>query len=198
MKTVRNINQFKTTIDDKGRVCTKCGVYKLWADFFASSKTATKKQSECKECKNSGRRKTRDYDKEKHTKKKRLQTVKKENPVLYKARALRSRLFSRTKDKAIKDSTPSVQELYEWLSLGNFSCYYSGEELTLDTLTVDHKTPITRGGTNEMSNLCFCSSHMNTSKGTMTEEEFVSLLQLIESWEDGGKRLLRRLKQGYF
>ena len=195
---VTNENQFKTQIDDHGRVCTKCLEYKLWDNFFASNKTATKKQSECKKCKLGGRTGKRNYDREKYSAKKQRQKVKKENPVLYKARGLRSRLLSRTKDPGIKQTTPTIKELEKWLNRSEYICYYSGVSLTLDELTVDHKTPINRGGTNELDNLCICSNHMNTAKGTMTSNEFIDLLLLIKKWEDGGIRLLRRLKQGYF
>ena len=179
-------------------MCTKCLKYKIWNDFFTSSKTATKKQSECKECKLNKRQGTRNYDRELYSAKKRRQQIKKEKPILYKARDLRSRLLSRSKDPGIKQTTPTVLELEKWLTKDSYICYYSGIDLKLDEVTVDHKIPLNRGGTNELDNLCICSNHMNTAKGTMTSEEFIELLLLIQKWEDNGARLLRRLKQGYF
>lgn len=195
---VKNVNQFKTQIDEQGRICTKCLEYKLWDNFFASNKTATKKQSECKKCKLTKKKGSRNYDRELYSAKKRKQQVKKENPILYKARNLRSRLLARSKDPGIKQTTPTAKELEQWLTKKQYICYYSGEELTIDSLTVDHKIPLNRGGTNEINNLCICSNHMNTAKGTMTSEEFIELLLLINKWDDNGARLLRRLKQGYF
>ena len=195
---VKNPNKFKTQIDEHGRVCTKCLQYKPWDEFFASNKTATKKQSECKKCKHENKKGTRNYERELYCAKKHKQKIKKENPILYKARNLRSRLLARTRDPGIKQTTPTVKELETWLNRDAYICYYSGITLSLNDLTVDHKFPLTRGGTNELDNLCICSNHMNTAKGTMTSEEFMDLLLLVKKWEDGGARLLRRLKQGYF
>jgi 5-methylcytosine-specific restriction endonuclease McrA len=77
-------------------------------------------------------------------------------------------------------------------------CAYSGTKLTPLTLQVDHKIPLVRGGDNSFDNLCLSSQHMNLAKGQMTFEEFTSLLALIKDWEDQGKSLLSRLKQGYY
>jgi len=195
---IKNPNKFKTPLDENGRTCTKCLEYKTWDNYFVSSKTKTGYQSECKKCKHERKKGRRDYPKERFCAKKQRQKVKSENPVLFKARNLRSRLLSRTKDPGIKQTTPTISELEKWLTRDQYICYYSGEVLTLDAFTVDHKTPIKRNGTNELSNLCICSNHMNTAKGTMTEDEFTDLLLLIRKWDDRGERLLRRLKQGYF
>lgn len=155
-----------------------------------------KKASKCKECTNT-KRKTQDRTKEKLSSKARAAKLKKENPYLYKARSARSKLLSRVASE-IKNTTPTVDELYAWLTSQKLVCYYSGVELDLFKLHIDHKTPLARGGTNELSNLCLASHHMNTAKGRMTEKEFWQLLKLVSKWEDKGESLLRRLKQGHF
>lgn len=119
------------------------------------------------------------------------------NPILAKARSLRSSLLRRVKTE-LKESTPTIKELEKWLTRSTYICYYSLEPLDFDKITVDHKIPINRNGTNDIENLCICSSNMNTAKGSMTEDEFRSLLELIKNWEDKGEGLLRRLKQGFF
>jgi 5-methylcytosine-specific restriction endonuclease McrA len=195
---ILNPNKFKTDADEHGRVCTKCLSYKSWDNYFISSKTKTGYQSECKVCKKERRVGRRDIKREKYCAKKNKQRVKKENPVLYKARELRSRLLSRSKDPGIKQTTPTIPELEKWLTRGEYICYYSGAVLTLDTVTVDHKVPVSKGGSNELDNLCIASNHMNTAKGNLTAEEFMDLLLLIRKWNDQGEGLLRRLKQGWF
>lgn len=65
-------------------------------------------------------------------------------------------------------------------------------------MTIDHKIPLQRGGTNSLDNLCLASASMNRAKGTLTHTEFIDLLALINTWEDKGKSLLTRLKQGHF
>ncbi len=195
---VRNPKQFKTDFDDRGRVCTKCLEYKLWDDFFVAKKTASGHQSECKKCKLEKRKANRDYPKEKYSAKKRKQQLKKEKPVLAKARYLRSSLLRRSNDPGIRQTTPTIPELENWLTRDEYICYYSGELLSFDTITIDHKTPVSRGGSNLLENLCIASHHMNTAKGNLTAQEFIDLLLLIQKWEDKGAGLLRRLKQGWF
>lgn len=197
MKKVKNINQFKTQITEEGRVCTKCKQFKTWENFRKVSKPlATGRTSECIEC-SRNRVKATKKSWAKYDAKSKKKELKKENPFLYKARLLRSRLISRVPPE-IKASTPTGNEIYEWLLNQPLVCYYSGEALELFKMHVDHKTPIVRGGTNDFSNLCLASHHMNTAKGRMTEQEFRELLALIETWEDKGDSLMRRLKQGHF
>lgn len=195
---IRNPNQLKTEVTDKGRVCTKCLQFKTWENYRTNNKVpGTKKQSSCKQC-GKEHRKAVGRTKEKYSSKLRQQAIKKENPLLYKARGIRSKLLSRVTDKSLKDSTPKTEDILKWLEQTPLICYYSGIKLDLFKMHIDHKTPLARGGTNELSNLCFASHHMNTAKGKMTEQEFKQLLNLIRMWEDGGVSLLRRLKQGYF
>lgn len=119
------------------------------------------------------------------------------NPCLIRARNLRASLLRRVSQK-LKQSTPTIEELYKWLNIDEYKCYYSNEILTIDNLTIDHKIPLSRGGTNELNNLCICSRKMNTIKGQLTEEEFNELLELVSKWEDGGESLFRRIRQGFF
>jgi 5-methylcytosine-specific restriction endonuclease McrA len=121
-------------------------------------------------------------------------------PTLIRARNLRSSLLKRSKDNEdLKATTPSIEALHKFLSRDNYICYYTLETLTLDTLEVDHKTPLNRGGTNSTDNLCFASSSANKAKGILTAEEFRELLELIKGWNEIGREsLLRRLKQGHF
>ena len=189
----------KTTVDEFGRECTRCSTYKTWDSFRKNAKSKTGYQEACKQCVKEKRGK-RDLKKEKSNEKLKREALKKIDPFLVKARDLRSRLLARfSKDQtAYKQTTPTTVELYEWLKKHDLVCAYSGQQLTIDSITVDHRTPIARSGTNELDNLAICSHHMNTAKGSMTEYEFRMLLDLVKTWEDGGASLLRRLKQGHF
>ena len=197
-RMIKNLNQFKTDITEEGRVCTACLQFKTWDNYTNQNKAYlnVKKASKCKECA-SVKLKSRDRTKETLSSKARAAKLKKENPYLYKARTTRSRMLGRV-PKELKETTPTAEEFLEWFKSQELVCYYSGIKLDLFKLHVDHKTPIARGGTNELSNLCLASHHMNTAKGRMTEDEFWQLLELISTWEDKGESLLRRLKQGHF
>ena len=55
------------------------------------------------------------------------------------------------------------------LKRDNNTCYYCGIPTAN---TVDHLTPIDKGGTDELSNLVAACSHCNYSQGSKTEQQF--------------------------
>lgn len=196
---LQSTNKFKTHITPEGRVCTGCGTYKPWEAFSVHTRSKTGRTSKCKVCKYE-KRKSLPRTKEYVSANKRKKSLKKTDPLEYKARNIRNRLLSRVKDHSDsrRKTTPTKAEIKRWLSSQDFTCYYSGEALDIFDMHVDHKTPFNRGGTNELDNLCLCTSKMNTAKGGLNEKEFRELLELISSWEDKGERLLRRLRQGFY
>lgn len=196
----------KTLKDELGRVCTLCKEYKTW-NLFYNSKSRKIKFSQCKQCIDKDRKKNVKRNREVGNKsnKRVRERLKLIDPVLLRARTLRGSLLARVKTKELKATTPTITELYTWLNVEPRICYYSGELLSPITInkgnnkvTIDHKQPLNRGGTNHLNNLCLASHNMNTAKGNMTECEFKALLKLISTWEDSGATILRRLKQGHF
>ena len=73
-------------------------------------------------------------------------------------------------------------------------CSYCDAKITKKNFSVDHATPLSRGGDTDQYNIVYCCSDCNSAKGEMTDEEWLDLLSLVEFWEDRGKSLLRRLK----
>ena len=66
--------------------------------------------------------------------------------------------------------------LEEWnakLEEYNYRCAYCGCELNSDTVTTDHKIPLSRGGTNYIDNLVPACSLCNSKKHTKTAEEYL-------------------------
>ena len=55
------------------------------------------------------------------------------------------------------------------LKRDNHTCYYCG---ITTANTVDHLTPVHKGGTDELSNLVTACSTCNYSKGSKTEQQF--------------------------
>lgn len=53
-------------------------------------------------------------------------------------------------------------------------CHYCGTRLTPMTATVDHVTPLAKGGTNRLSNLVLACRRCNYAKGAMLPEQFRS------------------------
>lgn len=67
---------------------------------------------------------------------------------------------------------------WEWLWKFGLSprCHYCENPLTLKTTTKDHLTPLCRGGSNLIDNIVPCCLACNQAKGTMTEEEYWSMI----------------------
>lgn len=89
------------------------------------------------------------------------------------------------------------KEMVQWLIEAPKVCAYCSVPLTEKNLSIDHAIPISRGGGSGFDNLVTACKHCNLSKGALTNEEFMSLLELIKDWSDQGKSLLARLKRGF-
>lgn len=74
---------------------------------------------------------------------------------------------------------PTAQAMKAILEQCDFRCALSGVKLTLDAFSIDHSTPLARGGKHVMSNLQGVHSVINTMKGQMTTTEFVGWCKLV-------------------
>ena len=64
-------------------------------------------------------------------------------------------------------------------------CAYTNELLIIgDTVHLDHKIPISRGGKNEFENFQFIHKSLNILKGNMTHDEFLSYLPYLKGLID--------------
>lgn len=73
----------------------------------------------------------------------------------------------------------TIHQLRGWLIerfngdvAGVTRCEYSDELLTAETFSVDHRYPVSRGGSFGMVNLSICSQKQNLRKGNMSEVEY--------------------------
>jgi len=79
--------------------------------------------------------------------------------------------LSNRKQKHIRRAAGDVDKKYISMLLDGKICYYCGCEIQ-DKKTIDHKTPVIKGGTNENDNLVLSCLHCNTQKGSKTEYEY--------------------------
>jgi len=94
---------------------------------------------------------------------------------------------------------PSLDELEKHIrKCLESGCYFSKTDLTESSFGIDHKIPLKRGGTHNIENLVVVAQEINKAKGDMTDEEFMSLLSLIRTWEDKGENLLKKLRASTF
>lgn len=56
-----------------------------------------------------------------------------------------------------------------------YRCALTGESLTPKTATVDHVTPLTRGGAHAIENAQVIVDYVNQAKGQMTNDEFIAM-----------------------
>lgn len=66
-------------------------------------------------------------------------------------------------------------------SLGS-GCPYCKEIVTTENMSLDHKLPVSRGGSSEADNIHIVCNRCNKRKGQMRHEAYVSLLKLLDSF----------------
>jgi 5-methylcytosine-specific restriction endonuclease McrA len=191
----------ETDFDEDGRVCTACGEYRIWEEFPVHSRSTTGRASQCRKCKAAKRRsKGRDIRKEAYCARKHKAKLKESDPYLVRARNIRSSLMNRARKLDLpRDEIPLAEDIKAWLvNQKPLECYYSKKPVDLWKCHIDHKTPLRRGGTNKLNNLCVTDAKVNSAKGMMTEREFKDLMRTVEKWEDHGEYIMSRLRMGHF
>lgn len=88
---------------------------------------------------------------------------------IYKGQERRAAKDGRTIDFTVEEFRPFFRAGLER------GCWYTKIKLRLKIATVDHDTPIVRGGSYSLSNLRVCSVAANFQKGVLTGSEFSEL-----------------------
>jgi 5-methylcytosine-specific restriction enzyme A len=98
-------------------------------------------------------------------------------------REFRNHLYIKRK-KLRKDMVDNYKELRKKVfNRYHYQCIYCKEEYGQDgvpknrKLTIDHKIPLVRGGTNDLKNLCCACEEHNLEKEKMTAQEYMSYLK---------------------
>ena len=76
-------------------------------------------------------------------------------------------------------------------------CEYTNELVKIADIQIDHRTPISRGGSFGIENLAITSGKINQRKGSLDQYEFLALMCLINTFESAAKTdVLTRLRRG--
>ena len=76
-------------------------------------------------------------------------------------------------------------------------CEYTNELVKIADIQIDHRTPISRGGSFGVENLAITSGKTNQHKGSLIQSEFKELLSLLDSFDPVAKTdVLTRLRRG--
>lgn len=118
-------------------------------------------------------------------------SLKRSDPREWKARALRASFLKLGLPEFDKDSIHKALSDYR-------GCGYCGDP-DIMAISIDHKTPLARGGKNKPHNVHLVCLPCNRMKGAMTHEEFCALLSFLETQpEEMGRIVKTKLKMaGY-
>lgn len=99
----------------------------------------------------------------------------------------------RKKEKIV---APPKKPEREQMFLENNKCHYCIHEMILekrsmktpikgDSATIEHKIPISRGGSNSRDNKVLACYNCNADKGWLTDEEYFAVLAVRKKYEKG-------------
>ena len=84
--------------------------------------------------------------------------------------------------KTNADSTAGEVEssdLRKLLEMQGYKCALSGVRLEPKNAELDHKVPLSRGGTNDLGNLQWLTREVNRAKGAMDNDEFIAMCNQV-------------------
>ena len=70
-------------------------------------------------------------------------------------------------------------DLWKIAKRQRLTCPITGRHLTRTNISVDHIIPLSKGGTNDFSNLRFIDHHANLAKASFSESELLALAKDI-------------------
>lgn len=119
------------------------------------------------------RRKYEQSEAYREAKKIRAKRYRTENPIVKQQERVHciTRYYRHRSNEKIEGAEHFTLEDYKKLYSAS-TCYYCGKPLTDKEKSVDHKTPISRGGTNALDNLVISCMFCNRQKKDKTEEEY--------------------------
>ena len=155
-------------VKDGLRRCSDCLEWKPESEFKKNKSRSTGVSSSCKPC-DAVR-----YDRWRRKNMDRLRAYRTEWEARggLKPKTCRAAAKSRMRAPG-RNEHYSPAELRELIVAANGRCYYCGEPS--DRMEVDHKVPLSRGGANDISNICLCCRTCNRRKARKTEDEFRQL-----------------------
>lgn len=83
-----------------------------------------------------------------------------------------------------KPSAVTASQIMKLIESQSFRCALSGRELTPETASIDHITPLSRGGVHGLANIWVLDHRVNVAKGTMSVDEFVAMCREVVAMAD--------------
>ncbi len=94
--------------------------------------------------------------------------------LLRKRKKLYKKIYNALRTKAGILTVQTIQQVYEEniKQYGTLTCIYCLKPIEFSKDTLEHKQPLSRGGTNEKNNLAIACFRCNSTKKNQTETEF--------------------------
>lgn len=89
-----------------------------------------------------------------------------------------------------KHSTITTTSLRALLERQGYRCALTGEAMTPEDCSLDHKIPLSRGGPHSIDNVQFITNSVNKLKAEMTDAEFIAVCEAVVRHAKGGGGLL--------
>ena len=99
--------------------------------------------------------------------------------MLTKCDSWKNSLVNRSKKYNVECNITPEQLRQLMLESYGTTCKFCNKRLDVNTLVLDHKIPISKGGTSNIENLQIICSTSNSMKGSLDEEHFVMLLDWL-------------------
>lgn len=163
--------QRQVIVTETEKECLGCKTLKLFCEFDKCKAGRLGLQTYCRQCKNERRQNNQDRDREKLVE--RAIKWRKENPERVKA-TTRIHNFKRNKQQRVSDDGTITDEFLRVL-YATERCFYCEEITPKNKRTLDHKTPLIRGGAHSADNAVMACRSCNSKKSRRTMEEYVSL-----------------------
>ena len=174
------------------KICTKCNQQKELSEFYFRSDTQTHR-NECKDCTKAAKaiRESAPGVKELRARKERErrilhkerinETLRNQRSTYLKVNVLLQSKNAHAKRRSKLKDGITTKELISWQSEQVPICVYCG---STEPLTIDHVTPLSKGGTHTIDNLALACKSCNSSKNSNNLIYWLATKQQLVEVED--------------
>lgn len=152
------IDRSRTEVDGVTKVCLGCGVPKELEEFYYNPTGKFKRAARCKDC-------YKKYNEVQYRNDPSKQNERTKNWLkLHPDASRRSSSIRRTRKK-LAEGTHTWRQFLNLCISSEWKCFYCGSGLDLDTVTEDHVIALSRGGSDDISNIVPSCKVCNFKKG---------------------------------
>jgi 5-methylcytosine-specific restriction endonuclease McrA len=153
-------------VSETHKECCLCKKIKFLSEYSASTRGRMGKSAYCKPCASIYQLKYLDVE----IRRKKTQKYRDDNREWWRSLHRINQFNRKNKIKLLSDGSVTKQFILEIYDTPN--CYYCKKITPREIRTLDHKTPLNRGGMHNATNIVMSCKSCNFSKSDKTEEEY--------------------------